>query len=53
VRQRVEGRGSGSFVYVEGIITDINQATKQYSVQLIGDEMVRAFSLLNFKLLEF
>ncbi|EDW49688.1 GM23103 [Drosophila sechellia] len=39
VRQRVEGRGSGSFVYVEGIITDINQATKQYSVQLIGDEM--------------
>ncbi|XP_043064916.1 putative transcription factor capicua isoform X3 [Drosophila ficusphila] len=39
VRQRVEGRGSSSFVYVEGIITDINQATKQYSVQLIGDEM--------------
>ncbi|XP_017113651.1 putative transcription factor capicua isoform X8 [Drosophila elegans] len=39
VRQRLEGRGSGSFVYVEGVITDINQATKQYSVQLIGDEL--------------
>ncbi|XP_039495387.2 putative transcription factor capicua isoform X3 [Drosophila santomea] len=39
VRQRVEGRGSGSFNYVEGIITDINQNTKQYSVQLIGEEM--------------
>ncbi|EDW38289.1 GL12096 [Drosophila persimilis] len=39
VRQRVEGRSSGSFVYVEGIITDINQATKQYSVQLFGDDM--------------
>ncbi|XP_070137730.1 putative transcription factor capicua isoform X1 [Drosophila bipectinata] len=41
VRQRVEGRGagSGSFVYVEGIITDINHATKQYSVQLMGEEM--------------
>ncbi|KRK02922.1 putative transcription factor capicua isoform X10 [Drosophila yakuba] len=39
VRQRVDGRGSGSFIYVEGIITDINQNTKQYSVQLIGEEM--------------
>ncbi|KAH8330869.1 hypothetical protein KR067_008365 [Drosophila pandora] len=44
VRQRVEGRGSGagssgSFVYVEGVITGINHATKQYTVQLMGEEM--------------
>lgn len=53
MRQRVEGRGgagTGSFVYVEGVITGINHATKQYTVQLVGEEMVGLFlSLWNLK----
>lgn len=39
MRQRVEGRNAGC-LYVEGIIMDINQGTKQYTVQLASDEIV-------------
>lgn len=39
MRQRVEGRNVGC-LYVEGIIMDINQGTKQYTVQLASDEIV-------------
>lgn len=39
VRQSREGR-TADFVYVEGIIMDINQGTKQYTVQLVNEELV-------------
>lgn len=46
MRQRVEGRNVGC-LYVEGVITDINQGTKQYTVQLASDEIVSKISQLN------